>query len=450
MATAPLPIDVEGGRTHWIWGFGGTTFGMHTAYGSGLSAAIPTFLAVEAPTKTPVPTETPPPDTVGNALCVDGPFEVTGAAVPYQCALDFDAGGASDGRLLWTHDGVAGTVDFALCVPAEGWVSVGFQTAENANSMTGALAVIGTPDGVEGYRLNSRSLGDVVPDDATTSSLSAPLYESSDGMALLTFTVDLTSTPLPIDPEDVTHFIWALSDSDSLNTHSARGHSLSITLAAGANAPLPSPPQISNSSEKVHGVLMALAWVFLLPMGAAISKYIPLLGKKAYLTHLAMQMTGVALTIASLVFILIDKELPSTWLTTDGKRYDHGRVGIAVVAFAIFNPINAMLRPHPGVSLQRRAWEIAHLVIGKTALYLGAFNVFFGIYVYTVLNQNEGGDWAPWIGLCVFALCAVCMGVAIADKLIRHRADMAKVRETATPPLEDNKLASDGSGLEQL
>jgi hypothetical protein len=42
------------------------------------------------------------------------------------------------------------------------------------------------------------------------------------------------------------------------------------------------------------------------------------------------------------------------------------------------------------------------------------------------------------------------MGVAIADKLIRHRADMAKVRETATPPLEDNKLASDGSGLEQL
>jgi hypothetical protein len=51
---------------------------------------------------------------------------------------------------------------------------------------------------------------------------------------------------------------------------------------------------------------------------------------------------------------------------------------------------------------------------------------------------------------CVFALCAVCMGVAIADKLISHRADMAKVRETATPPSEDDELASDGSGLEQL
>jgi hypothetical protein len=54
--------------------------------------------------------------------------------------------------------------------------------------------------------------------------------------------------------------------------------------------------------------------------------------------------------------------------------------------------------------------------------------------------------------MCVFALCAVCMGVAIADKQIRHRADMTKVRETATPPLEDDEIrtASDGAGLEQL
>lgn len=64
-----------------------------------------------------------------------------------------------------------------------------------------AQAVIGTPSGVEGYSLTSRSIGAVVPHEATTASLSNTGYANRGSSALLTFTVDLSTTPLPIEPE---------------------------------------------------------------------------------------------------------------------------------------------------------------------------------------------------------------------------------------------------------
>mmetsp|Transcript_34381 Transcript_34381/g.87919 ORF Transcript_34381/g.87919 Transcript_34381/m.87919 type:complete len:1120 (-) Transcript_34381:76-3435(-) len=454
LATTPLPINAEGGNNHWIWAWGGETFGYHAEHGRGLSAVLPSEIEVEVEevdVPPAIPTTAPAEEEQEvNPLCVDGPQRLEGSETSYECLLEFQAGGrAGQGRLAWTHDADAGTVDFALALPAEGWISVGFQSAENANSMPGALAVIGTPSGVEGYSLTSRSIGAVVPHEATTASLSNTGYANRGSSALLTFTVDLSTTPLPIEPEGLTHFIWALSGSDTLNTHSWRSFG-QATLSSGVAAALPAPVVIKNEAERTHGILMAIAWVLLLPLGAVVAKYIPVLGKKAYLTHLVLQVAGVVLTIASLAYILVSKGLPPSWLSTDGERFDHGRVGIAVMAFAIFNPINAAIRPHPGVSLKRRAWEIVHLVVGKTALYLGAFNVFFGIYVYTVLNENDGGNWAPWIGLCVFAISAIHIGSGIVDKLLRHKADMAKEQQVGNKaervrPSEDNQLASGAS-----
>lgn len=81
-----------------------------------------------------------------NPLCVDGPQRLEGSETSYECLLEFQAGGrAGQGRLAWTHDADAGTVDFALALPAEGWISVGFQSAENANSMPGALVTPSKP-----------------------------------------------------------------------------------------------------------------------------------------------------------------------------------------------------------------------------------------------------------------------------------------------------------------
>lgn len=88
---------------------------------------------------TPAPTEAPPAGDA-NPLCTAGPFELEGAPGSYECALDFPAGSSDgQGRLAWTHNAEAATVDFALSLPANGWISVGFTSAENAASMVGSI-----------------------------------------------------------------------------------------------------------------------------------------------------------------------------------------------------------------------------------------------------------------------------------------------------------------------
>lgn len=49
--------------------------------------------------------------------------------------------------------------------------------------------------------MSSRARSGVVPDPAATASLSSSSYSTSGGTALLTFTVDLATTPLLIEPE---------------------------------------------------------------------------------------------------------------------------------------------------------------------------------------------------------------------------------------------------------
>jgi hypothetical protein len=52
--------------------------------------------------------------------------------------------------------------------------------------------------------------------------------------------------------------------------------------------------------------------------------------------------------------------------------YAHGKVGVAAMTLLWAQPLNAVLRPHPGVTRRRRAWELAHALLGRAALTLGA------------------------------------------------------------------------------
>ena len=52
--------------------------------------------------------------------------------------------------------------------------------------------------------------------------------------------------------------------------------------------------------------------------------------------------------------------------------YAHGKVGVAAMALLWAQPLNGLLRPHPGVTRRRRAWEYLHALLGRCAITLGA------------------------------------------------------------------------------
>ena len=68
----------------------------------------------------------------------------------------------------------------------------------------------------------------------------------------------------------------------------------------------------------------------------------------------------------------------------DPKRipYAHGKVGVAAMSVLWAQPLNALLRPHPGIATRRRAWEYAHALLGRTALTLGAMRGFGNLLVF--------------------------------------------------------------------
>ena len=59
---------------------------------------------------------------------------------------------------------------------------------------------------------------------------------------------------------------------------------------------------------------------------------------------------------------------------TDPMRipYAHGKVGVSAMVLLWAQPLNAVLRPHPGVTWRRRIWEHLHALLGRAAITLGA------------------------------------------------------------------------------
>ena len=85
--------------------------------------------------------------------------------------------------------------------------------------------------------------------------------------------------------------------------------------------------------------------------------------------------------------------------------YAHGKVGVAAMAVLWAQPLNALARPHPGVSRRRRAWELAHALLGRCAIILGIVNIFSGMYILgRELRLIPFNTWAGWAAVSLGAI----------------------------------------------
>lgn len=171
-----------------------------------------------------------------------------------------------------------------------------------------------------------------------------------------------------------------------------------------------------SSSRKNHGILMAVAWICMLPLGGAAGKLIrklrisPCICRILFYTHATLQVLG--LIIATAGFAIAVGKFDAG---ISDVPYGHGSIGVLVMALTFFQPMNALVRPDAAIlNTRRRVWEFVHAGMGKSALLLGAFNVFTGIHILAV-DFGEINE-SVWVALCAGSLCLIVFSRDMVEK----------------------------------
>ena len=148
----------------------------------------------------------------------------------------------------------------------------------------------------------------------------------------------------------------------------------------------------------VHGVLMSISWVLLLPWGAFVARLRRTVGmndadtKPAvwFRIHQPVQYVGVILMVVALVIIIVDAGvLTPEVMAVSATGGAHQIVGIIVAVLAVSQPVFAFCRNGcPGAHITEPAreaahgkWYIAHAVIGFASLVLSMAALILGYRV---------------------------------------------------------------------
>ena len=167
-----------------------------------------------------------------------------------------------------------------------------------------------------------------------------------------------------------------------------------------------------------HAALMIAAWALLIPTGILVARHRFVGDAWWFQLHRGLQLLGLLCTFAGLACIVdsVNKRGVSHFSST------HGRLGLAVVAIAVLQPINAVLRPAattPGFKpTQRRStWEVVHRVIGYGCVILAWLNVLFGLQLpYTAADF---GDASRMLEVAFYVSMGLMLGSGIFGEIYR-------------------------------
>ncbi|ORY62055.1 uncharacterized protein BCR38DRAFT_437282 [Pseudomassariella vexata] len=141
--------------------------------------------------------------------------------------------------------------------------------------------------------------------------------------------------------------------------------------------------QQAMSYRNIHGILAAVAFVALFPLGSIFMRVIP--GRFAWIIHGITQMIAYIVYIAGAalgIYLVRMVQIPpnnSSLLEMEQTRA-HPIIGLVVLAVLFLQPVLGWIHHIRFKALGRRtAWSYAHLFIGRTTITLGIINGGLGL-----------------------------------------------------------------------
>ncbi|KAF0898152.1 hypothetical protein E2562_001800 [Oryza meyeriana var. granulata] len=322
----------------------------------------------------------------------------------------------------WTYDAAASSLSMAFVATppsSGGWVAWGLNPT--GSGMAGTQALVALPKGggyeVQTYDIEGTTLGSPGKLKYPTSDLAAEL--GSDGRVRIFGTLTLQNGTGEVNQ------VWqvgAVSDG-AMMPHAMEKENMAakgkLNLVTGATTS--SGGGGSNLRKKnTHGVLNAVSWGLLLPMGAIFARYLKTF-KSAdpawFYLHVACQIIGYGVGV-------------SGWATgihlgnlSKGITYSlHRNIGIAVFALGTLQVFALFLRPKKDHKY-RIYWNAYHHSVGYTIIILGIINIFKGM---SILDVEQKWKTGYIIAIGILGGIAVILEVVTWSIVLRRRKEENK------------------------
>jgi len=212
-----------------------------------------------------------------------------------------------------------------------------------------------------------------------------------------------------------TNMIWAAAGDGVVgfgNPHDGRGV-VTINFATGNSQ----EAAVFSLKDKVnvHGALMSVAWVLLLPVGTLFARHRPLLGETKlfglhiwFQIHRAMQLSGMVLFIVGFAWAV--HYFPNPTVMGDTGQA-HRVLGIIVMGLAGTQVVAAFIRPAPDAP-NRKYWNLLHHNLGRLTMLVAWTTIYLGIYIFHKA-PSLNADLESWV-----VPVAVVMGTLVVLDLI--------------------------------
>jgi len=348
-----------------------------------------------------------------------------------------------------------GSMSVRLTYEGDGWVGFGLSSngkmvGSPAEPHIAALCLPGEP-AVSKYLLGAYAVPTEMPEESQTLIDTSVTQEG--GVTVCEFTKLLVEEgELPIDPNGVNSFIWAVGNTNELAYHRSRGQvdiPLEQCTPSGVSEfnPVFGPSSGTfDSYWKAHGIMMAIAWGFFAPVAIASAlarSVIP--GEGTWFKiHQACNTLCCILTIAAFGVAVAAYNQAGT----PHFNGTHQRVGLSIFIIVLFQVAGGALRPHlpeaakadpakdveeaaeeadanetppsEEKSKKRTAWELGHRLIGAALLGMGMYNGYSGPLLYAARGLVESADgwliaWWTWLG-ALLGIAAIVKIMSMARK----------------------------------
>ncbi|PKU73280.1 Auxin-induced in root cultures protein 12 [Dendrobium catenatum] len=331
-------------------------------------------------------------------------------------------------NLHWTYHPSNSTVDIAYRAPqsSDGWIA--WALNPTATGMNGAETIFAFYDS-KGVMTTVTYPITYTNTTVRNSSLSFKIYSMSSQFSNNVMSIYAT-IELPNNKTKVNH-VWQSSTiftNGMPSGHAATGANVRSTATLDLLSGESSGSGNSRLHRKnIHGVLNAVSWGILMPIGAIIARYMRVF-KSAdpawFYLHVACQCSAYIVGVAGWGTGL---KLGSD---SKGITYDsHRDIGIALFSLATLQVFALLLRPKKDHKY-RLYWNIYHHVIGYTVIILSVINIFKG---FDILDPERKWKHAyiaiiVTLGGIAVALEAITWGIV----LKRKRSDSSEKSHRGT------------------
>ncbi|MQM11495.1 hypothetical protein Taro_044405 [Colocasia esculenta] len=316
-----------------------------------------------------------------------------------------------DSTLHWTHDAAASTLRLAFSARPDapgGWVSWGINPAEAAMLGTRSLIAFHGAGGAMDVGTYNLSSYDVRKSRIEYEVSELEAESGADGRMTI-----FAAVRLPAGTTKV-YQVWQVGASVSNGVPDKHGFGPANMAAKGILDLVTGGTSASGSDSKlrkrnIHGVLNAVSWGVLLPLGAVMARYLKTF-KSAdpawFYLHVSCQLTGYAVGVAGwgtglylgnkskgfhhtthrsigiALFCLATLQVPTSTTPLALRSLPNNMAShhMEIIYFLAIQVFALFLRPSKE-SKYRIFWNVYHHAVGYAVIILGVFNVFEGLSI---------------------------------------------------------------------